>query len=103
MRKKTLSVLVGKVGECKKSESLVINTVDECVKKVDECVKKVEETVAGICNERVSVCESHVRDCARRESIGKLERMLQNEVREEKEKRLEGEREVRSLEGQVIV
>ena len=78
---------------------------DECVKKVDECVKKVDgyETGAGICNERVSVCESHVRDCVWRESMGKLERMLRNEVREEREKRLEWEREVRSLERQVRV
>ena len=100
-----MSVLVDKVGECKESVSLVINTVDECVRKVDECVKKVDgyETVTGICNERVSVCGSHVRDCVRRESMGKLERMLRNEVREEREKRLECEREVRSLERQVRV
>ena len=38
----------------KKSVSLVIDTVDECVKNVDECVKKVDgyETAAGIYNER---------------------------------------------------
>ena len=84
---KTMSVLVDKVGECKESASLVINTVDDFVRKVDECVKKVDgyETAAGICNERVSVCDSHVRDCVRRESMGKLERMLRNEVREERE------------------
>ena len=35
--------------------------------------------------------------------MGKLERMLRNEVREEREKRLECEREVRSLERQVRV
>ena len=64
---KTMSVLVDKVGECKESVSLVINTVDECVKKVDGY-----ETVAGICNERVSVCESHVRDCVRREKHGEV-------------------------------
>ena len=43
----TISVFVGKVGECKKSVRLVIDTVDECVKKVDGY-----ETAAGICNER---------------------------------------------------
>ena len=94
---KTMSVLVDKVVECKESASVVINTVDECVRKVDECVRKVDEcvkkvdgyeTAAGIYNERVSVCESQVRDCVRRESMGKLERMLRNEVREEREKRL---------------
>ena len=39
-----MSVLVDKMGECKKSESLVIDTVDECVKKVDGY-----ETAAVIC------------------------------------------------------
>ena len=35
--------------------------------------------------------------------MGKLERMLRNEVKEEREKRLECEREVRSLERQVRI
>ena len=62
---KTMSVLVDKVGECKESVSLVIDTVVECVTKLDECVKKVDdyETAAGICNEHVSVFKSHVRGC----------------------------------------
>ena len=40
---KAMSVLVDKVGECKESVGLVIDTLDECVKKVDGY-----ETVAGI-------------------------------------------------------
>ena len=40
-----------------------------CVKTVYEYVKKVDG-----CAMNVSVCESHVRDCVRRESMGKLER-----------------------------
>ena len=106
----TVSELVSKVKENKECLALaredvlhVSGCVDDCVKKVDECVRKVDdyEVGSGVCNERVSVCENKVRDCVSRESMYKMERSLRNEVREERERRIKCEREVRSLGRQV--
>ena len=80
-----------------------VDGVDEkvgvCLKRVEDCVGKVDDfdVGAGVCYERLSVCENKVRDCASKETMNKMERLLRNELRDEREKRIQCERELRSL------
>ena len=105
-----VSELVSKVKENKECLVLVkedvlhvSGCVDDSMKKMDGCIRKIDdyEVGMGVCNERVSVCENKVRDFVSKESLYKVERSLRNELREEKEKRIKCEREVRSLGRQV--
>ena len=82
-----------------------VGKVNECVEKVDECVSECvkRDTVSGMHNERVSVCEIKIRGCARKETMGRVGRNLRNELREERERRGQCEREVRGLARQVNV
>ena len=86
------------MNECVEKVNEYVVKVDECV---SECVKR--DTASGMYNERVSVREIKIRECARKETMGRVERNLRNELREEREGRVQCGREVRGLEREVSV